>query len=92
MFAHEFWQRYKYSIVGAGIGILLNLGILMLSIQTAEGGGMLIYLFANLPFCLLDQWLNYSLGICIWGGVLMYAVLGWFVGAWLEKKGVFRNN
>lgn len=92
---NHFWIKNKYKIVGALIGLFLHLGIFFLAGLTAEGGGALIYLFANFPFYFLAESLSlgpkYLWGICIIGGILMYGLLGWFTGAWLQKNGFIRN-
>ncbi|WP_454062959.1 hypothetical protein [Candidatus Nitrospira salsa] len=84
------WEKYKFRIVGAAIGLVLNAGLLGISMLTAEGGGALIYIYANFPIFILAEWLSgtweHFFSECIFAGLLIYATLGWVLMAWFEKN------
>ncbi len=88
------WHRYKFRMIGAGLGILFHLSAIGLMFMS-EGIVFLILVFVDFPITLLLFPLDW-LGIQLWkevvilfyfiGGTLMYAMLGWFMGPFLERQ------
>ncbi len=80
-----FWQQYKYSIIGATLGIVFH-SLLLVVVMGGKGIiGVFLVMF-DFPIYIfllvLDDWFGYfgnewfevSMGV---GGTIMYAVLGW---------------
>ncbi len=88
-----FWHRYQFQIIGATLGILFHLLTIGLMF-TAEGIVFLILAFVDFPITLL--WVIFNGHVeaggdsIFWtyyiGGTVMYAVLGWFMGPFLERQ------
>jgi len=88
-----FWHRCKFKIIGATLGILFHLlaiGLMFMS----EGIVFLILAFTDFPITLLWVVFNGHVGAgeasIFWtyyiGGTVMYAVLGWFMGPFLQRQ------
>jgi len=93
MWIKTIWYSYKYRMICAALGILFHLGLIVLTLM-AKGQAILILGFMDLPITLLFYPLGW-IGIKVWkfdvliyfvGGTLMYAVLGWCMGHFLEKQ------
>lgn len=87
MVTHNFWQQYKYRLVGAGIGAFLHFVVLVLAAFASEG----IFLIGpvDFPLLILADWVSLSDKYMVFlfglGGTMMYALVGWCVGLLIEK-------
>lgn len=87
---NDWWQRYKYQLLGVVLGIFTHLLVFVLAAITGEGGGALILLYADFPFWILAKSLSlgpkYLWGLCLLGGTLLYAAMGYFFAKKLSSK------
>ena len=84
MLPSDIWQQYKYSIIGATLGIVFH-SLLLVVVMGGRGIiGVFLVMFdfpLAIPMYLFDIWSDIHIfGVDILfvvGGTVMYAVLGW---------------
>ncbi len=89
----NFWREYKSRIVGGSLGALLHLFIVAL-VEFVGGEGLgFILLLIDFPIVLLWNFVIGPVGLggsafvltCYFGGTFIYALVGCFAGALLER-------
>ena len=84
MGTHNFWQEYKYQIIGASVGILFH-SLLLVVVMGGKGTIAVFLVLFDFPLVIMRDLFHINSGMSpfgvdiflIVGGTVMYAILGW---------------
>ena len=92
----NFWESYKFRIIGAGLGVVFH-SLLLWVVMTGKGLISILLILFDFPILIFLYVLGYfihvfgnelfevSVGV---GGTIMYGLLGWKAGPFLERHAV----
>jgi len=84
MVTNDFWQQYKYQIIGASLGVLFH-SLLLVVVMNGTGIIAVFLVLFDFPLAIFMYFFDIDSGmypfgvdiLFIVGGTLMYAFFGW---------------